>query len=172
MIGLMFVPFTPEFAQLVREQGTFAIPSRLPVIDIPLNPSETVQVRRNNDLVTGSCYKCNNCKKIFDWQQVPPDPACPQCGTKNYWYCDEHGKIDDPIFFDRQEAEGKTVTEVRCPLCPDPHGLMRSKDLEITERPLEFRTLYRVQVDGAIIEFDETHVKVSRPCPTNTTSTI
>lgn len=172
MIGLMFVPFTPEFAQIVREKGTFAIPSRLPIIDIPLNPDESVRVRRNNAVVDGTCYLCHNCQNMFDWPEIPPELACPRCGTKNHWYCDKHGQIDDPIFFDRHESENRTVTEVRCPICSDPHGLIRSSDLEMVERPTEFRTVYRVQVDGVTIEFDENRVKVLRPCPTqNTTST-
>ena len=48
---------------------------------------------------------------------------------------------------------------------------MRSKDLEIVDRPPEFRVKYNIQVLGAEIEFDETNIKVLRSCLTNTTPT-
>lgn len=172
MTGLRFVPFSPKFAEKIREKGVLAIPSSLPSVDIPLDPSETVRVRRLQALTQGSCYLCHNCKSMFDWQEpTPPYPACPKCGTVNHWYCDIHGQIDDPIFFDREEENGRTVTEARCPICSDPHGLVRSTDLEIVDRPPEFRVKYNVQVPGAEIEFDETNIKVLRSCLTNTTPT-
>ncbi len=171
MIGLKFLPFSTEFAAIVQEKGTFAIPSRLPVVEITLDPSETVNVRRFNARTDGTWYHCQHCNNCFDWPMVPPEPECPQCGARNHWYCDQHGQIDNPVFFKRQESETRTVTEARCPICSEPHGLIRSTDLELVDRPTEHRIKYVVQVPDAKIIFDESTIRVERSClKTSTTS--
>lgn len=174
LTGLLFVPFTPGLAAKVQSLGNFAIPSRLSIVDIPVLPSETVKVRRMKALTEGTCYRCNHCQHHFDWHKpTPPDPVCPKCGAKNHWYCEDHGEIADPIFFKREEGNGRTVTEVRCPACPDPRGLLRSNDLEIVPRPVEFKVRYHVWIDGnEVANFDETSIKVLRSCQNQiTTST-
>lgn len=173
MIGLLFSPLTPEFAAKVQKSGNFAIPSRLPLVDIDLDPSEIVEVKRLKMITEGSCYHCKHCKHLFDWQNpTPPDPVCPKCGTKNHWYCLDHGQIDEPIFRKREMFKPGAV-EVNCPRCTDPTGLQRSTDLEIVPRPLEFRVKYSVRVEDRLeLQFDESNFKVLRTCPNHhTTST-
>jgi len=74
MIGLKFLPFSTEFAAIVQEKGTFAIPSRLPVVEITLDPSETVNVRRFNARTDGTWYHCQHCNNCFDWPMVRQSP--------------------------------------------------------------------------------------------------
>lgn len=149
---LLFVPFTEEFAAMCQKQGTLAIPLPLPTINIPLSVKDHIRVRRRNYSTTGSCYKCTHCGNLFDWFSVPPDPVCPKCGEHNFWFCPDHGKIDQPVFVER---------EVRCPLCDYPRGLQRSQDLVIVERPFDHRVVYEVEVNGKPkVRFDENIIDI------------
>ena len=150
---VLLLPFNPELAGKVIQQGGLAVPSRLPVVEICANESEMIGVRRENDIETSSCYHCSKCKHIFQWMGDGP-LKCPKCGAVNEWYCTKCDEVkENPVFCDNGE--------VRCPDCAEPQGLKRTDVLVFVQNPPKHTYIYKIEVgDRLKIEVSDTVIRV------------
>ncbi|MCX8207431.1 MAG: hypothetical protein N3G75_06325 [Methanothrix sp.] len=127
------LPFSPYMAQKVQEteqtpvvadDGTSEI--GIPEWEIDPNGHE-IKVFRRGYYTCFDYYVCP-CGTAFQWFGQGP-LQCPNCGTKNEWYCDVCDRtVDDPIFLKNGE--------VRCPVCEvngAPRGLLKIERLMLVE---------------------------------------
>lgn len=138
----MWVPFSPEFAKMVREHGRDVIPTPFPRHEVDLRDNDELLLLRRGFLSQFNYYHCTNCGEDFTWDGSE-ELECPRCGAINMWYC----RVCDEIKDDPRYMPGG---EVQCRDCPIPQGLERIINLE-SRHAETLETHYLIGIKGKFV---------------------
>ena len=114
---IMFVPLTREFADKIISHDNLAVPSNLPILEIPVNDGDLIKYGRQVTLRRVPHTICSFCGTELG---EGVEAVCPKCFATNYYYCD---RCDE---FKHHPPRDKNGTAL-CPDCSEPRGLMYTR---------------------------------------------
>jgi hypothetical protein len=139
IVRIDFTPFDNNLSEMVIRNGVSALPSNLPVHSVEIPDGECYAFKRR---ITqgGDRMSCSICGIVFEHKKVGEDAVCPQCGTKNEWFCDKCQAFKDTQI---RTSRG----EVNCPDCITPHGLRIIENIQRVSFVDEQILFYGVHTD-------------------------
>lgn len=127
---VLLVPFSLEFAAKVREKGSNAEASNLPVLEFPV--FNRVEYHRWCTVRWDVYTVCHFCGAVL----TPDAKSCPRCMGRNWFYCDVCDSLKDV-------PKGTLL----CPDCPEPRGLMEVGVIK-EETDEQLKHVHVLEIDG------------------------
>lgn len=156
--AVVYKPFSPSLAAAVTTvSGIETLIAPHQPITIVVKPTDEVVAKWDNGLTTSNPYHCDSCGYTWMTEAAYEFPTCPQCGTRDEFWCESCLNYIDP-----DRVIRKPTGQLECPDCDHPQGLIPTyllKQIVVNRHFVEYVCEVKDKFRFTIRETGEFHIE-------------